>query len=294
MTRRIWLGFTFLCLLGGSAWVFDEALPAMLSGLFRLAAHNLVLAAVFGLLAWRGKADTREISWWKVAAAAVAMIAVPEILAAVASGSVSQLTEVLVYMLAPVVVVVAMAQKAAGFGAGDNPLRMIVPALAGLGGAALVIPASWPPTTTGRLFVVGMAASAVLAGLAAVWLHELLAGANVLQAAAVVGGASGAVAGAFCWIGWLGIVDANAAGVGVEALRCLIFEGPILLLTVWLLKEMRPVAFSGRVLAIPLVTIIESYFLLRPALTWTTIGGVLLLAGGCAALLVTKDSQEML
>jgi hypothetical protein len=293
MTRKVWLGFAVLCLLGGSAWVFDEAFPAMLSGLFRFATHNLVLGTVFGLLALRGKADAGPVAWWNVAAAGVAMIAVPEILAA-ASGSVSQLSEVLVYMLVPVVVVVAMAQKAAGFGLGDNPLRMIVPALAGVGGAALVIPATWPPTATGRLLVVAMGASAVVAGLAAIWLHELLAGAGVLRAAAVVAGSSGAVAGAFCWIGWLGIVDANAAGLGVEALRCLAIEGPILLLTIWLLREMRPVAFSARVLAIPLVTIVESYLLLRPAVNWTTIGGVLLLAGGCAALLVAKDSQEML
>jgi drug/metabolite transporter (DMT)-like permease len=294
MTRRVWLGFAVLCLLGGSAWVFDEALPAMLSGLFRLATHNLALGAVFGLLAWLGKAEAREISWWKVAAAAIAMIAVPEILAAVASGSVSQLTEVLLYMLIPVVVMVAVAQKAAGFGADGNPLRMIVPALAGVGGAALIIPATLPPTVTGRLLVLAMGASAILAGLAAVWLHELLVQADVLRAAAVVAGSSGAVAGAFCWIGWLGIVDANAAGVGVEALRCLVFEGPILLLTVWLLREMRPVAFSARLLVIPLVTILESYVLLRPAVTWTTAAGVLLMAGGCAALLRGADSHEML
>jgi hypothetical protein len=294
MTRGIWFAFAALCLLGGSAWVFDEAFPAMLSGLFRLAVHNLALAAVFGVMSLPGKADSRGTSWWNVAAAAIAMIAVPEILASVASGSVSQLTEVLVYMLVPVVVVVSMAQKAAGFGAVDNPLRMIVPALAGLGGAALVIPASWPPTFTGRAFLVAMSASAVLAGLAAVWLYELLAQADVLRASAVVAGSSGAVAGAFCWIGWIGIVDANAAGAGVEALRCLLFEGPIILLTVWLLREMRPVAFSARCLLIPLVTIIESYLLMRPAINWTTVAGVILLAVGGFALLAAKDSQEML
>ena len=294
MTRRVGLGLAALCLLAGSAWVFDEAFPAMLSGLFRLAVHNLALAAVFGLLGWRGKADAGRISWWKVAAASVAMIAVPEILSAVASGSVSQLTEVLVYMVVPVVVVVAVAQKAAGFGADNNPLRMIVPALAGLGGAALVIPSSWPPTTEGRMFVLAMGASAVLAGLAAVMLHELLAQANVLRAAAVVSGFSGAVATAFCWIGWLGMVDANLSGVAVEVSRCALIEGPILLLTVWLLREMRPVAFSARFLLIPLITIVESYLAIRPAATWTTVAGVALLAAGGVALLVTRDSQEIL
>jgi drug/metabolite transporter (DMT)-like permease len=292
MKRRVGLGYAALCLLGGSAWIFDEAYPAMLSGLVRFATHGLAMGAVFAALSWRaGKGRT---AWWKVAAAAVAMIAVPEILAAAASGSVSQLTEVLVYMLVPVVVVVAVAQRTAGFGADDNPLRRIVPALAGLGGAALAIPFTWPESVAGRLFVVAMAASAVVAGLAAVWLHDLLRQASVPRAAAVVAGSSGAVAGAFCWMGWHPSVEASAAGLGVEALRCTVFEVPILLLTVWLLREMRPVAFSSRLLTIPLVTIVESYLLLRPALSWTTAAGVLLLAGGAALLALGKDSQEVL
>jgi len=144
-------------------------------------------------------------------------------------------------------------------------------------------------------WITGVAlSSAMLAGLAAVWLHELLGQASVLRAAAVVVGSSGGFAAAFCWMGWQPIVDASAAGLGVEALRCAVFEAPILLLTVWLLREMRPVAFSSRLLTIPLVTIVESYLLLRPTLSWTTAAGVLLLAGGAAVLALAQDSQEVL
>jgi hypothetical protein len=219
MTKRVWGRFAALCLLGGSAWIFDEYYPAMLTGLLHLATHNLALAAVFGLVGWYRKDGARRVCWWKVSAASIAMIALPEIVSESASGHVSHLTEVLIYMLVPVVIVVAAAQKAAGFGNSDNPLRLVAPALVSLGGAALVIPSTWPQTVTGRLFVVAMGVSALLAGLAAVWLHDLLAGTNAWRAAAVVAASSGAVGAACCWIGWQGIADGNAAGVAVEALR---------------------------------------------------------------------------
>jgi len=217
------------------------------------------------------------------------MFTVPEVLFAGAGGHVSALAGLLVFMLVPVVAIFAVAQKAAGFGADGNPLKWMAPALAGLGGAALLIPFDWPASIAGRIWLGAMVGSVVLAGAAAVWMHRLLQGVGLVRAAAVVFGATGLIAAAFCWVDWTAVPGWTWSAVAAEAGRCAGIEIPTLLLTVWLLREMPPVGFSARLLLVPLVTILESYLMTRSALSWTTVLGVVLMAGGGAGLVMAKD-----
>jgi hypothetical protein len=64
------------------------------------------------------------------------------------------------------------------------------------------------------------------------------------------------------------------------------------LLIVWLLREMLPVRFAARYLVIPLLTILESYALMRPDWTVRMGLGTLLLAAGAGALLFWKAGDE--
>ena len=289
MTRRVWAGFAALCLLAGSGWAVEQSEPGILGGLLRIAVHNGLLALAFGL-ASRG--EKVQVEWEKIAAGAVAMFVLPEILFAAAAWHVSGPTGVLVFLLVPVVVIFTVAQRAAGFGAERNPLEMMVPALVALGGAALLIPFTMQGTAIGRLWIAALVGSAVVAGVAAVWMHEWLAGVSLLRGAAIVCAASCVAAAAFCEVG-LQAVQWNAGAAATELARCALLDAPILLLTIWLLREMKPVSFSARLLCIPLVTIVESIAVMRPTLTWTIVAGVLLLAGGAAALL-RVDSKEVL
>ena len=193
----------------------------------------------------------------------------------------------------PVVVIFVVAQKSAGFGSSESPLRAMGPALAGLGGAALLLPFDWPPSVPGKLWLIAMVVSAMLAGAAAVWMHELLQGIGMLRAAAIVYGACSLCLAIFVRVGWTEIQPWLWNAVAGEVLRCSVLDGPILFLTVWLLRDLEPIAFSARLLLIPLITIIEGYLLLRPPLTWTSAGGILLLAAAVAGLLLA-DSKEML
>ena len=221
------------------------------------------------------------------------MFGLPEVLFAAAGGHVASMTELLVFLLVPVVVIFAVAQRSTGFGVEQNPLRMMVPALAGLGGAAFLIPFTRPATTAGFVWLAAMIGGAVLAGVAAVQLHESLRDVDVVRAGAVIFGAAGLLMAAFCWLDWTGAPMWDARALAGEALRGLTIEAAILLLTVWLLRQMAPVRFSARFLLLPLVTIVESYLVLRPATMWTTWVGIALLAAGAAGLL-RDDSQEML
>jgi drug/metabolite transporter (DMT)-like permease len=289
MTRRQGIAFAVLCLLGGSAWLFDQEFAPALTGLARLAAHDLLLAAIFAGLS-RGR--RLRAPWWKVAAGGAGMIALPEVLFAGSAAHVAGVMQVLVLLLAPVAVVVAQAQRSAGFGPGENPLGWMTPALAGLAGAVIVLGYQTPPSTAGRLWLAALALSAVTSGLAAVWLHDVLRETEAMPAAAVVAASCGVVAAAFCWLDWSGAAGWSAAAALVEVGRAAGIEGPVIWLTVWLLRRMQPVALSARLLVIPLVSVVESYLLVRPGIGWSSVVGVALMAGGSWGLMRGAGVEE--
>lgn len=293
MTRRVWVGFAALCVLAGSGWALDEVMPGLLHGLVRVAVHDGLLALVFGLVSLRGKLKQEWSLWGKLALGAIAIFALPQILFAAAGGHAAGTTELLIFLLVPAVVVFVVAQQTDGRGVSENPLRPLAPALAGLGGAVLMLPFDWPHSGAGQFWVVAIVGSALLAGYAAVWLHGLLRGVELWSAAAVMFGASSLATGAFCWLDlggtpvWVG----NAAVL--ELVRLFVVEGPILLLTLWLLREMAPIRFSARALGVPLVMIVEGYFFERPVVGWTTLLGFLLMLSGAWGLL-RVDSGKVL
>jgi drug/metabolite transporter (DMT)-like permease len=292
MTRRRWFGFAALCVLSGSGWALDEVAPGLLRGLVRMAVHDGLLAIAFGAFSFRDRGRVKRGAkfWVALALTAVAMFAVPQILFAAAGGHVAGTTVLLVFMLVPAVVVFGVAQQGAAFGGRESPLRFLAPALAGLLGAVLMLPFDWPPSSVGRGWLVAIVLSAVLAGLAAVRLYRLLDGVGVLRGAAVMFGASSLAAVAFCWVDWSGNPGWSGRIAMGEVVRLVVAEAPILLLTVWLLREMQPIRFSARVLMIPLVMIVEGYVIERPPVDWTTGLGVVLLAGGAAGLLRAESA----
>lgn len=229
---------------------------------------------------------------WALAGWGVALLALPALVIAGAGGRVSSLTEVLVFGLVPVVVIFAMAQGSSAFGLRENPLQKLSPALAALAGLALMMPFALPGTAAGIAWLVGIVGSAWLAGVAAVQLHEQMEDIGILPGAAMACGASGIVLGLFCWVGWSGVAELSASSLAVEVGRCLLVDGPVLLLTVWLVREMTPVSLATRYLVVPLVTIVEGFLLVRPEWNWTMGAGFLLLAGGCGWLLWV-DSVEV-
>ena len=287
MTRRISAGFALLCVLSGSGWVLDELAPGLLHGLQRMAIHDGVLAVVVGGLSLRNHRGVRRHwrFWVKLAIAGMAIFAVPQTLIGAAGGHVSGTTELLVFLLVPAVVVFVVAQQTDNLGSAESNLQYLTPALAGWFGAVLMFPFDWPPSTDGRIWLAAMVGSAVLAGFAAVRLHRMLQGVGGLRAAAVMFGATALAAAAFCWVDWGGNPGWNSSAAMWEAMRLVVVEAPIMLITVWLLREMKPIQLSARVLVVPLVMIAEGYLLERPPINWTTALGVVLLAIGAVGLL---------
>jgi hypothetical protein len=204
---------------------------------------------------------------------------------------VSGLTEALVFTLVPVVVVMAAAQQSWEFGAQADPRGLLGPSLAGVCGAALLLPFTMPGSVAGKVWLGALVAAAAVAGLAAVRLHALLRGVPAIVAAAL---ASGVMAGCEALLSrgsWGALRALDARGWLFEAGIAVGFEGPLLLLGVRLLRELPPVAFATRYLWILLVAVLESYVLMHPAANWIMGLGALLMAGSAAWLLRGAGSE---
>ncbi len=291
---KVAFAFLALCLWAGSAWLYDLFLPGVLTGLPRSALHNGVLAVgCFACAIWRREPTPKLHAWARLSVAGFFLFAVPEVVVAGASAHLSQSTEVLVFLLVPVVVVFWVGQQSAVFGAGGDTLRGLFPTLAGLGGAALTLPFSLPSSPMGRLWLAALVSSAIAAGIAAVAAHRLLAEISLPQAGSVFFGVACLLATGFCWMNWPGVPKVTSATLLFEGLRLLLVDGPILLLGLSLLREMQPVAFSSRLLLVPAVTVLEGIVAERPEVGWYGWVGLALLVGCGVILVAGTDARQI-
>jgi drug/metabolite transporter (DMT)-like permease len=193
----------------------------------------------------------------------------------------------LVFGLVPFLTVFVMAQRVGG------DLRLLVPAVVGVGGLALVVPFAWPSSNVGVGWLVGMAIAAGFVAVAGIRMHGLMRGASTVWAGALGSGAAALLAGAAWWVMERGPVDFGWRVVAMEVGWSLVVDLPLVLLTIWLVREMRPVGFAARFLSVPLVTILGGLGVMRPVVVWTTWLGLALVAGGCWVLLRNQADVEV-
>jgi hypothetical protein len=225
--------------------------------------------------------------WWQVVLLAAAVFIIPDAVIEGAGASVNGLSEALVFTLVPAVVVFAIAQQSFDFGMKSDPRQLLGPALAGVFGAAFLIPFSTPPTLEGKLWLAALVASVILAGLAAVRLHTLLQGIPVAAAAALTSGAMAVIGLGFSHANGpaFAALAADHRALLLETLQTLWLDAPLLLLSLWITRDLPPLTVVTRYPLVLLVTIIESYFLLHGAATLPMLAGGILMAGSAAWLL---------
>lgn len=273
-------------------WLVEVYAPSTLPPLLQMGMHDVFLCLFFlsgRVILGRGVSWSTSRVWGRVALFGATLSTLPAAVFAASKGQVSKFTEVLVAAAIPVIVVFVEAQRADGFGADRSPMRFLGPALAGLGGMALLLPFTFPGSVAGKMWLVMLVVSAVLAGYSAVRLHHLLPSFSRLiffEVAFIVSGASAALLMASCWFAGVAGVRLDLRTLANELFRCLLLDVPILWLTVWLLKAMRPVRFASRYFLAPLLTVIEGFLVLRPEVTWTlAFGASLLLSAGVLLLM---------
>jgi hypothetical protein len=278
----VWIAFAAVCVLSAMSWVVPraEGLPALeLQGL------RYGLIGLVALLLGRGRIRFGRVGL-QVAAAGVGFFGVPMVIGEWARVGVPEISRSALFALVPVVVVMAVAAGEEEHGV----RRFLVPALVGLGGLLLLLPLEFSGSLRGRLMQCAVCLAVVGVGLSSVWLYRLLRGMALAEALAIVCFSNAlfllvcsAVRGEFVWrlIGLASVVSLSSLVDVTEVV-----------LLVWLLREMMPVRFAARYLVIPLLTLLESYALMRPELTVRVVSGVVLLAAGAGMLLALNLGEE--
>jgi hypothetical protein len=283
MRRAVWIAFAAVCVLSATSWVVPRAeeLPALeLQGL----RYGLIGAVAF--LCGRGRVRFGRVGL-RAAGAGVGFFGVPMVIGEWARVGVSETSRSALFAMVPVVVVMAVAAGEEERGA----RRFLVPALVGLGGLLLLLPLEFSGSLRGRLMQGAMGLAVVVVGLSSVWLYRLLRRMALAEALAVVcfGNAvfllaCNVVPKELVWR-WSDLASVASPASLVDVVE--------VVLLVWLLREMEPLRFAARYLLIPLLTLLESYALMRPELTVRMISGVVLLGAGAAMLLALKMSEEV-
>jgi drug/metabolite transporter (DMT)-like permease len=288
MRWTLWIAFVVLCVLSGTSW----AIPREMSDGLPPLEQQGVLFGVIGLTAlsfggrrgWSRKMDLRYV---RLAAAAMGFFGVPIVVAEYARGSVPAISRSALFAMVPVVVVMVVA---AGESAERGARLFLMPALAGLGGLLLLLPLAFSSSARGWMMLAVVCAAVILVGLASVWLYRLLRGVALADALAVVGLANAvfllvwsAVREEVVWRG-----NRLASVISIASLTDVV---EVLLIT-WLLREMPPIRFAARYLVIPLMTVLESYVVMRPEWTVRMGFGTALLAAGGGMLLFLQGGEE--
>jgi hypothetical protein len=281
MRRASWIGFVVLCFLSATSWVIPhgEELSVFEQQGFRYAVAGVVAFLLGGYKEWSWSRGLR------LGLVGVSFFGIPMVVGEWARGAISEISRSALFAMVPVVVVMVVA-------AGDDERgvrRFLAPALAGLGGLLLILPLEFSGSVRGRLMLDVLGAAVVLVGLSSVWLYRLLRGVAVAHAVAAICLANAVfllvcsgVRGDFVLRGGLASVISFASLVDVMEV----------VLIVWLLREMPPVRFAARYLLIPLLTILESFILIRPEVTARIACGTVLLGAGVGMLLFLKSGDE--
>lgn len=283
MRWSLWLAFIAFCLLSSAGWLFPPLAPEPLPPLVRLALIFGALGGV-GLVLCLGQ-RRRELPLFYLTMAGLGFFGLPAVFFEWGGGSLSGFSRSVGFAAAPVVVILVMA-----FAGRDEVRRLLLPALAGLGGVLLLLPFPVPSSVRGWWMLAGLLAVMVLVAALSVWMNDILKPFRLAEAVAVVGLSNAlfllfcaALSGSVAWQ-WSTLVSAVSISFAADA------AGVVLIL--WLLREMAPVRLAARYLVIPLLTVLEGYVILRPEPTVRISLGAALLAVGAGVILFSREAGD--
>ena len=276
-----------LSLVVGSGWLLTEAYPSELAFPFAGCEHFAMIGLAGLLVGMRtGWQQLTRGTVVRVAAAGVALFVLPGVVGQFTAGAVSESTTVALFCAVPLLMVIggAVFGDRAGWG-------LFMPSLAGLSGALLIFPVQVPGSLRRAVGITIVLGCCVIVAVAGVWMFRLIRGVGVAQVVAIIGITGAVVLGGYgLGVGWPKL---SGAVVGVEALRCVVFDLPVVWMTVWLMREVSPVRLSARFLIAPVVTWLEAYAMVRGPVELRSAAALLLMVIGAGMLLVKDESDEL-
>jgi drug/metabolite transporter (DMT)-like permease len=294
MKKSVWSAFAALCLLSSTAWVTasfgQSTLPALEQQGLLFGVIGIAALLFPGKKLWSRSQQRPARFWPQIALAGIAFFGLPALVNELVSGAVPAISRTLLFTLAPIVIAIAIPAGNAADPAERNARRSLAPSLAGIGGLLLLLPLNLPGSPRGRLMLATVCIAVILLGIASVRLYRSLQSVDLRDAAVIVCLSNAAfllicsvITGEFVWSA------SGLASLATFSSLINLIEIPLLL---WLLREMPPIRFASRYLLIPLLTIVESYVVMRPMLTLRLGAGLILLAAGAAMLLAGNSSEE--
>ena len=283
-----------LCLLAGSRWLLEEALPS---------ARSTTLSAGVGcsisaMLVWAwnkaqapgrettGRTFSRSASWTLPIAAAL-LVTSPALSGTISDRHVSANAATITLALTPVVCAVALA----AINDREELAGLLWPGLAGLAGLLLLLP---EPSLSSWRADVALATMPLLSGVLAVYLSWVRRGLEKSEESTEQFSGS--------WLAMGLLLAAPVFGLMllptflthslVEFSGCAsAADGLTFWLTLVTLKQLGASRWSAQFILTPFVTVVEGIILLRPTLTVQSwIGLLLLLLGGSYLLLPRSDN----
>lgn len=285
MQRRHIIGFVAFCLLSGSGWLVDNVSPSSLPSLEQQGLHFLVVTlAMFGALLLRPHAAVSPpMPLLPLAAASILLLGLPALLNQSAY-AVSARSGIALFTLVPLCIVVgAVAFHAAP--ADPQPSRaLMMPALIGFAGAALLPSFQLPADARQGLLFFVVFVAVLFTATGSLWMYDLLRGQPIAPSATILCGANALFLAAVAAL--TDFVLPSPGALLAELLRALIFDLPQLLLLVWLLRELDPARCGARFVLAPLLSIVEGILLLHLHIDLRMGGTILLMTLGGAMLLL--------
>ena len=290
MSRRRGIGFAVFCLIGGSQWLADTALPSVLPLFERESLHYLLvgIVATSMLIVRRRSLRPLQVQWLRLAMASLMLLGIPELLGE-AAHRVSAATRVGLFALVPLLVVVGASSFREELTQGRV---LMMPALAGFSGMLLLVPFQLPSGTATSLSFVLDFAAVLLTAIGSLWMYGLLRQCGVTSALVILCGANAFLMGLAADLTHQFIVPLTSVLL-VELLRCAIFDLPLLLLLVWVLRELFPPKLAVRFLLIPLLSAFEGAILLHTGISLRMACGIILIVIGSGALLFWRATDDL-
>ncbi|MBB5057861.1 drug/metabolite transporter (DMT)-like permease [Granulicella aggregans] len=273
------LGLVLLCVLSGSGWILLQIYPREIGFPFAGCIHFAVISVVaagYGM-AKRMALPRASIGGW-ITLSGMGVFAVPALARGISTGAVSEFTSLALFCSIPLLTVLLLGAFE-WTGVRAVAPRALLTSVFGVGGALLVLPATLPGSTRGWIFFSFMAVCCLLVAVAGIAMHRLIQGVAVAITLALTAFGCAALLGGYgVAAGW---PQLTMRLIGFECVRCLLFDLPVMWLTVWLIREVDPGRLSARFLLVPLVTAVEGYAAMSGGVELEAgVGMILLTASG--------------
>ena len=282
-------GLAALCLLSGSGWLIEQFYPREIFFPFAGFIHFTVIGTV-AMLVWlateRRTLSIAKAGW--IALSGMGVFALPSIAPGVSAGAVSEFTTVALFCAIPLMTVLIL-NASEWPGPGVAGPRALLSGVFGVGGALLLLPAQLPGAARGWIFFCLIAVCCTLVAFAGIAMHRMIQGVPIAIAVALTGFGCAAALGMYSAA--IGAVAVSLRSVGFECVRCLLYDLPVMWLSIWLIREIDPGRLSARFLWVPLITAIEGYAVMRGGVDLQAGLGMILI-GGSGILLIKGEARD--